>query len=127
MNMLDRIYYSKPYQVVAEWRLSRKNVKAAKPNVSTHITPEQRRQVLEYYKPYARVNTIFHDFYTEKTGVFDVRFIPDDFYWNKIEKYYNNWHDAPILENKCFFRDMFSGIRQPEIFAYRMDNYWFKK
>lgn len=125
MSIVERLLNSGLYKHIANQRISKRNIKFVRSNTKTKITEEQKKQVLEYYKPYAKVNTAFHDYYAEKTGTFDVRYIPDDLYFCQIDKFYNNWHDAKVVENKCYYKQMFPNARQPETFCYRINGFWY--
>lgn len=89
------------------------------------LTEEQKMQIMQYYKPYLKVKTLFHAFYTEKTGKFYVNYIPDDIYYCYIDPYFNDWEEAKYIDNKCMYQDLFPEIVQPEVFVYKMNGLWF--
>lgn len=90
------------------------------------VSHAQRQQVLEYFNTNTRlrVDTLFHEFYTQKTHLFDLRYIPDDIYYAYIDPYYNDWAIASHLDNKCYYYKIFEGINQPETIAMRMGSTW---
>lgn len=95
-------------------------------NTTTALNLQQRKECTSFYRPYIKIKSLGHAFYTEKTGVFDVRYIPDDLYYGKIDRYFCDYKMAGILDNKCFYNAMFDGrVKQPDIFAYRMGGYWY--
>ncbi len=89
------------------------------------LTREQKNQILEFYAPYEKVTTIFHQMYYEKTGVFSEKYLPIDIYTNVIDEYFNPRNEAKVLDNKCYYRTIFSGLRQPESIVYRIGGFWY--
>ena len=88
------------------------------------LTVEQINEAIRFFQPYVKIKPIFHEFYHEKTGEFDAKFIPDDIYYCYVDPYFNDWHLAKRLDNKCFYRNMFSNMRQPELVLRRMNGIW---
>ena len=125
MDTADYLYKSKIYQAVSNYRISKRNIKATNKLISSHITRQQADEVKAYYGSYVKVSTVFHDYYNEKKGKFDVRYIPDDVYFCHIDKFYNNWRAAPVIDNKCLYKALFPDVNQPELFAYRVNGFWF--
>lgn len=89
------------------------------------LTEEQKQQIKDFYKPYGKVTTIYHQMYYEKTGHFSEKYLPVDLYVNVIDEYFNNRQEAKYLDNKCYYRTTFSGIKQPENALYRIGGFWF--
>ena len=110
-----KIYYRKK-----DWRNF-----ALKYTTNYVLTGEQKNKIKQYFMPYTKVNTLFHEFYTEKNGKFCKEYIPDDIYYCYIDPYFNDWEEAKYIDNKCLYTYLFSGIKQPEEFAVRMNNMWF--
>lgn len=67
----------------------------------------------------------YHQFYKSISGQFDVRFMADDFYYSKVDQYYNDWNLAHIVDNKCFYELLLPQIPQCTTFAYRINAEWF--
>ena len=93
--------------------------------VQSVLTEEQKKEIEQFYAPYAKVDTRYHDFYTAVTGNYHVNYLPDNLYYTKIDQYYNNWWECAYIDNKCFYGQMFVGIRQPEEVACRIRGMWF--
>ncbi len=90
------------------------------------LTKEQEAAVREFYGPYVKkVDLGAHNFYTEKTGTFCVDYVPDDLYYSVIDPHYSDWREARYADNKCFYRRLFAGVRQPETVACRIGGLWF--
>ena len=63
-------------------------------NISnTVLTKEQKVQIQKYFAPYTKVNSIFHEFYTQKTDDFFVNYIPCDIYfaYDRLSKYHKEY------------------------------------
>lgn len=90
------------------------------------LTKEQEAAVREFYGPYVKkVDLGAHNFYTEKTGTFCVDYVPDDVYYSIIDPHFNDWREARYADNKCFYRRLFVGVRQPDTVACRIGGLWF--
>ena len=88
------------------------------------LSKSQIADVKKYYENYRKVNTLFHNFYTEKTEKFYVEYIPDDLYYCYIDPFYNDWEKAKIVDNKCFYSCLFKGVAQAENIVCRINNLW---
>lgn len=89
------------------------------------LTKQQAKAAKEYYRDYESINPLFHNYYTEKNGVFDPRYIPDPIYYNRINLFYNAHQMAKVIDNKCYYDVLFPDIPQPEVVARRRGGYWF--
>lgn len=91
------------------------------------LNDEQKEAIQKKYSKYVKVNDIYHNFYLEKTGIFDENIIPDNIYYNYIDQFYNNWDSSYIMDNKCYYDLFFSNVKQPETILKRINNLWFNK
>ncbi len=89
------------------------------------LTREQEAAVREFYAPYGKVDLGAHNFYTDKTGEFHVDYLPDDFYYCYVDQFYDDWREVRYADNKCFYRRMFTGVRQPQELASRVGGFWY--
>ena len=67
------------------------------------LTKEQKKEIKDFYAPYIKVTTLFHQYHLDKTGVYDKRYIPVDIYTNYIDEYFNNRYEAKYMDNKVIF------------------------
>ncbi len=95
-----------------------------KPCIDKKLSEEQIKEAVDFYKPYFKLNPLFHNFYYCVTGEFHKDYIPHDLYHKVIDAYYNNSKKAAVLENKAFFPRMFTGISQPVSIAFRINGVW---
>lgn len=89
------------------------------------LTAQQKKEIVDLYSPYCKINTLFHNFYTDKTGIFCRDYIPDDIYDAYIDPYFNCAEEAVWIDNKCFYERYFPAVKQPETIARRINNFWF--
>ena len=87
----------------------------------------QKREVLEFYKDYSKIDLVFHEFYTRKTGFFSKNYIPDNLYYRRIDPFFNNWDAAHYLDNKCYYDNWyFKGINTPKTIIKCINGMWMK-
>ena len=89
------------------------------------LTVEEIIEIEKIYKPFGKYNSIIFDFYKEKTGEFSSKFVPDDIYYGEVDPYFNDWKAALYLDNKCYYANFFSDVKQPETVLLRMNDIWF--
>ena len=78
------------------------------------FTNEHKKKIREFYSPYCKVDTTYHQVYFERTGVFSEKYLPADLYFNVVDEYFNDRFATKYFENKSLFKRFFVGIRQPE-------------
>lgn len=88
------------------------------------LTSAQKAEVAAFYAPYKKPNLVFHNFFTEKTGVFHANYIPQDLYVGYIDPYFNDIKAAKYLDNKCYFDALFHRIPQPHLVLKRVNKMW---
>ena len=91
------------------------------------FTAEQKKEIDDYWFQHTGQflpNTNSHLFYFCATGRFDVRFIPDALYFTRIDKYYNNWELARIIDNKTYYDALFPDVAQPKVVLKRVNGIW---
>lgn len=94
---------------------------------SLKLTKSQLKEIKSFYKPYFKLNTTFHSFYTEKTGKFDVNYIPEDIWYTSIDRFYNNRDKAIVLDHKSYYERMFPSniIKQAKTIVHRINGFWY--
>lgn len=91
------------------------------------LDDNQTKSVKDFYGKFDicfDVTDLFHRFYTEKTGKFDLYNIPDDIYYCYVDRYFNDWDKALAIDNKCLYSRLFAGVNQPETVLTRMNGIW---
>ena len=127
MNSINQSFDKTREHIVVN-HTKRKWIKIVSGNVTTHLPSDKVEECKNYYKPYYPLNVCFHEFYTEKTGQYDPRYLPDDLYYGVIDRYFNNHKMAAVIDNKCFYPRMFGTVcKQAKLYAYRMNGYWYDR
>lgn len=110
---------------ISYWReITKGRLAQLPPPMRNVLADEERGEIDRFYGKYIKVDPIFHEFYKKATGKFDVRNIPDDIYYSKIDPFYNDWEYAARMDNKTFYRWMFRNIKQPLTICYRQNGFW---
>ena len=77
---------------------------------SNALTKDQEKEVLAFYKPYAKPSLVFHRYFTGVSGVFHASYIPQDLYVGYIDPYFNDILAAKFYDNKTNYAALFYGI-----------------
>ena len=91
------------------------------------LSKQQIKEIRDYWFVHGNqknIETNSHQFYYKTTGIFDVRFIPIALYFTAIDKFYNNWPIARVVDNKTAYDRLFPDIPQPEVIAKRINGLW---
>ena len=90
------------------------------------LEEEKRSRALAYWQRFTRLeDPIWFDFYCQRTGVFDERFVPHDLYYAEIDRVLNDLHRAAGVDDKMLYARLFPGVRQPRTVCFRAGGaYW---
>jgi len=92
------------------------------------LTNDQKQQINQFFKPYLKPwkRYKFHQFYTGKTNEFHVEYIPDDYFFSDIDRYFNDWDKSWQMDDKCYYDRLFSssGFTLPETICYCINGIW---
>lgn len=78
------------------------------------IDPQFKREVVQYWRQYTTDFTpIFHKYYSSRNGIYDVRYVPDDWYYTKIDQHFNNRKFFPAMDDKNYYSLLYPEARQP--------------
>ncbi len=89
------------------------------------LTDAQKGEIRAFYQPYARVSTVFHEMYYERTGVYSPAYVPEDLYFNRVTRHFNDRKKAAVLGNKCLLSRLFPEQKQPVTIVQCVNGYWF--
>lgn len=79
------------------------------------LTPVQEAEVLAFWRRYTAIDDAgWADFYLERTGVFDPRFVPHDLFYAEIDRMLNPPYRGCGLDDKLLYDRLFPGVKQPE-------------
>lgn len=90
------------------------------------LSPAQRIQLKEFWGNYLPIDFIEHKFYLNACDNFDVRYIPSSVHYTRIDKYFNDWQRAKIIDNKTDYQRLFPGVKQPETILTRINGFWYQ-
>lgn len=93
---IRRYYYWK--------RVSRKRVQG-----KSKLSPEQISDINNLFSDFKKVSTDAHTFYTERTGNFSPKYIPDELWYAYIEPYFNPRSLAKALDTKVLYDRLLIG------------------
>ena len=101
-------------------RMDRKSVTPSLKGIKK-LTPAQKKELKRFYAPYiGNVTDRYHRLYTDKTGVFTPRYIPEELFFTRIDRFYSDREEARFLDNKCYYYRLFSNIKQPGLVVMRV-------
>lgn len=92
---------------------------------SDTITPEYKREVEIYWKPYHKVDTRYHAWYSSRNGICDPRYIPDDLYYTIIDQHFNNRKYGWGVNDKNYYSLWFPDVKQPEVVIRKVNNIFY--
>lgn len=62
------------------------------------------KNVRKYYVSHGyKINPMWHTFYSSQNGIYDVRYIPENLYFGKIEPFYNKKAFAKAIDDKNYY------------------------
>ncbi len=83
------------------------------------LSEEQKSQIYDYWKQFTKdFDITYHRYYIDRTGNFDVRFIPDDIFAGYIDGYLNNRAIEPGIADKNYFDMYLKGFKMPKTFVH---------
>lgn len=80
---------------------------------SACLTPEQEKQIKEFWAPYCKVSPKWALYYSAKNGKFDPRYIPNTLYYTKIDQHFNARKLGYGFNDKNYYSRIFSTVKQP--------------
>lgn len=110
---------------VAILRLDRKLQLSSLKDVP-ELTLEQKEELEDFWSPYIRhMDDRFHRLITYRSGgKFYPEYIPEDFYFMHVDRFYNDRLESAYMDNKCYYGKFFPDTRQPETIAMRVGHNW---
>lgn len=89
------------------------------------LTSEEKKQAIAFWKPYGKIDLVYHAFFKEKTGVFHPEWLPQDVYYNCIDEYFNDRDASQVLDDKSLYSRLFQGVPQIASVVSRMGGLWY--
>ncbi|QRN86383.1 hypothetical protein JR334_03930 [Clostridia bacterium] len=90
------------------------------------ISPAYKKEIKEYWGKFnVRINTDWHKFYSSRTKLYDVRYIPEDLHIAKIDKYYNDKSLSRGVDDKNYYSLWFPNIKKPRIVVRKINGLYY--
>jgi hypothetical protein len=90
------------------------------------ITPEYKKEVKVYWKKYTdKFKTDWNRYYSSRNGIYDVRYIPDDLYFTKIDPHFNNKKMTSGLVDKNYHDILFSHAKQAVTIVKKINGFYY--
>ena len=112
-----RLMISNYTRKVARSRLKDKNI----------LTKEEKRAAINFWKPYVKIDPVFHAFFKQATGEFHPQWVPTNIYINYLDEYFNDRNASLVLDNKCLYEQLFPGIPQIPTIVSRKGRIWYDR
>lgn len=93
---------------------------------NTHsISREYKKSIQEYWKRYKSISVKYHQLYSSRNGLQDVRYIPDDLYYTVIDQHFNNRKYGWGVNDKNYYSLLFPDVKQPEIVIRKINGIYY--
>lgn len=89
------------------------------------LTSDFKDEIAWYWRPYEKINLIWHKAFSAISGICDVRYIPEDVFYKKIEPTLNRFDLAPAYVDKNMSDKLFSDFKQPKTILRNMDGSYY--
>lgn len=97
-------------------------------NDTKKLTKEEKQKIRKYWNKYLpKIDLSYHRYYIDKTGKFDIRFIPDDIFAGYIDPYLNNRQIEPGIADKNYFDIYFKGLNMPKTYLRKINGIYLDK
>lgn len=93
-----------------------------------NLQSDEVKKIKDYWHKYTKDFDIsYHKYYINRTGKFDVRYIPDDLYASKIDPYFNNRELHIGVCDKNYFDMWFKDANMPKTIVRIINGVFFNK
>lgn len=101
----------------------RKDIKKLYLKKGDRLTKSQIKEIKQYWNKYKKnIDINFHKYYTNRTGIFDVRYIPDYIYINDIDPYFNNRELEAASSDKNYLDTRLNGFNLPKTYVHKIND-----
>lgn len=94
-------------------------------NNNCKIDKKYKQDIKNYWKKYKNINTRFHKMYFNVTGKKDVKFVPDNLYYECIDYYFNKWRFSTAIADKNYYDFNFKELNRPKTIVKNVDNIFY--
>lgn len=90
-----------------------------------NLTKNQKKNIRNYWYKYTKdLDLTYHKYYINRSGIFDVKYIPDDLYSSKIDPYLNNRIIDLGFSDKNYFDMYFKGYKLPKTYIHLINGFF---
>lgn len=90
------------------------------------LTNEQKKKVKKYWKKYYKnISEEWHRRFTYTNKKFDVRYIPKDFFYEKIMPSCNDFTLVQAYEDKNYYNKLFPNFTKPETIFHNINGFFY--
>lgn len=124
-NLLKWLNYES-VSVFARFHFRKQAKKYCEKNNIPQIDKEYQKEIKKFWKRYEMFpSTVFHRWYTGANGIKDVKYIPENYFYDVIERYYNDMTLEPAYVDKGMFKKLYSEIKQPTTVLLNMNGIFY--
>lgn len=125
-NLRKKIIKTKKY--MNNWILKQKKIKEVKNKIAPNdiLSKKYKLEIKNYWSDYAKIELLWHEWYSSQNGLEDVRYIPEDIFYNKILPYYNNNMLATAYADKSYLNVFLDGVKSPETLIKNINGVYFE-
>jgi len=78
------------------------------------MSSKYKKEIIDYWAPYEKINLLWHKAFSAISGIQDVRYIPEDIFYKKIEPALNRFNLAPAYVDKNMSDKLFTDFKMPK-------------
>lgn len=124
-NFLKWLNY-KSVSIFARYHFRKQAKDYCKKNAIPEIDMEYQRDIKKFWRKYDKFpSTVFHRWYTGANGIKDVKYIPENFFYDVVERHYNDMTLEPAYSDKGMYRKLYSDIKQPTTIFVNMNGFFY--
>lgn len=126
LKKIQKLINEKSITMFCKYHFRNQAKKYCRENNIKTIEKKYSKDIKKYWKKYEKnTTTIFHKWYTGSNGIKDVRYIPEDFFYDKIERYYNDIDLEMAYSDKGMYKRLLPNIPQPETIILNMNGIFY--
>lgn len=101
--------------------------KLIKTNGIEKLTKGETREIRNFYKKYKtkKVSVLWHRYYTKNNNIFSLKYVPEDIFYEQIEKKLNRIAFVPALEDKNFLIKILPEAKQPKTIVKNVNGFFY--
>ncbi len=90
------------------------------------LDPQFAKEIHDYWKQYTNsFDMVFHKIYSSRTGVRDVKFIPDELHFTTIDQHFNNRKFWLGIDDKNYYSLWYPEAKQPATLARKINGIFY--